>query len=106
MRPRSPPLAWPSSRGVTVGRTLVSPVFVGRDAELATLTAALDAAVAGDAAVVLLSGEAGVGKTRLVEEAAGRASAAGARVLAGRCVEMGGGRLAIRPLPLAILSLH
>src|SRR3954452_25014367 len=97
MRPRSPPLAWPSSRGVTVGRTLVSPVFVGRDAELATLTAALDAAVAGDAAVVLLSGEAGVGKTRLVEEAAGRASAAGARVLAGSC---------IAPLMFVIEDLH
>jgi hypothetical protein len=30
-----------------MGRTLVSPLFVGRDAELATLTSALDAAVAG-----------------------------------------------------------
>jgi predicted ATPase len=49
-----------------MGRTMVSPVFVGRDAELAALTAALDAAVAGEPAVVLVSGEAGVGKTRLV----------------------------------------
>jgi predicted ATPase len=64
-------------------RSLVSPVFVGRDGELAALTAALDAAVAGEPAVVLLSGEAGVCKTRLVEEAAERAGAAGARVLTG-----------------------
>jgi predicted ATPase len=71
-------------------RGLVSPLFVGRDAELAALTAALDAAIAGEPAVVLLSGEAGVGKTRLVEEAAERASEAGARVLAGSCIEMGG----------------
>ena len=88
-----------------VGRTLVSPVFVGRDAELAALTAALDAAVAGDPAVVLLSGEAGVGKTRLVEEAAERASEAGARVLAGSCIEMGGEGLPFGPLAHALRSL-
>jgi DNA-binding CsgD family transcriptional regulator/predicted negative regulator of RcsB-dependent stress response len=89
----------------SVGRTLVSPVFVGRDTELAALTAALDAAVAGDPAVVLLSGEAGVGKTRLVEEAAGRASEAGARVLAGSCIEMGGEGLPFGPLAHAFRSL-
>ena len=88
-----------------VGRTLVSPVFVGRDAELAALTAALDAAVAGDPAVVLVSGEAGVGKTRLVEEAAERASAAGARVLAGSCIEMGGEGLPFGPLAHVFRSL-
>jgi predicted ATPase len=82
----------------SVGRTLVSPVFVGRDAELAALTAALDAAVAGDPAVVLLGGGAGVGKTRLVDEAAERASEAGARVLAGSCIEMGGEGLPFGPL--------
>jgi predicted ATPase len=88
-----------------VGRTLVSPVFVGREAELAALTAALDAAVAGDPAVVLLSGEAGVGKTRLVEEAAERANAAGVRVLAGSCIEMGGEGLPFGPLAHALRSL-
>jgi DNA-binding CsgD family transcriptional regulator/tetratricopeptide (TPR) repeat protein len=88
-----------------MGRTLVSPVFVGRDAELAALTAALDAAVAGDPAVVLLSGEAGVGKTRLVEEAAGRASEAGARVLSGSCIEMGGDGLPFGPLAHVFRSL-
>jgi DNA-binding NarL/FixJ family response regulator len=88
-----------------VGRTLVSPVFVGRDTELAALTAALDAAVAGNPAVVLLSGEAGVGKTRLVEEAAGRATDAGARVLAGSCIEMGGEGLPFGPLAHAFRSL-
>jgi hypothetical protein len=71
-------------------RSLVSPVLVGRDAELAALTAALDDAVEGVPGVVLLGGEAGVGKTRLVEEAAQRAQAAGARVLTGSCVELGG----------------
>jgi DNA-binding CsgD family transcriptional regulator len=88
-----------------VGRTLVSPVFVGREAELAALTATLEAALAGDPAIVLLSGEAGVGKTRLVEEAAGRASAAGARVLAGSCIEMGGEGLPFGPLAQVLRSL-
>jgi DNA-binding CsgD family transcriptional regulator len=88
-----------------VGRTLVSPVFIGREAELAALTAALDAAIGGDPAIVLLSGEAGVGKTRLVEEAAGRASAAGARVLAGSCIEMGGEGLPFGPLAHVFRSL-
>jgi Cdc6-like AAA superfamily ATPase len=48
---------------------LVSPVFVGRGGELAAMVAALESAVAGDPAVVLVGGEAGVGKTGLVEEA-------------------------------------
>jgi predicted ATPase len=49
-------------------RNLVSPVFVGRAAELGMLTAAIDAAVDGEPSVVLVSGEAGVGKTRLADE--------------------------------------
>src|SRR4051812_34566118 len=88
-----------------VARTLVSPVFVGRETELAALTATLEAALAGDPAIVLLSGEAGVGKTRLVEEAAERANAAGARVLAGSCIEMGGEGLPFGPLAHVFRSL-
>src|SRR4051812_50012615 len=86
-------------------RDLVSPLFIGRDAELITLTSALDAAVAGTPAVVLLGGEAGVGKTRLVEEAAARARAAGARVLAGSCIELGGEGLPFGPPPHAFPGL-
>src|SRR4051794_30229825 len=84
---------------------LVSLEFIGREAELATLTTALETAVAGAPTVVLLGGEAGVGKTRLVEEAAGRARAAGARVLAGNCIELGGEGLAFGPLAHALRML-
>jgi DNA-binding NarL/FixJ family response regulator len=84
---------------------LVSPQFIGREAELATLTAALDTAVAGTPTVVLLGGEAGVGKTRLVEEAAARARSAGARLLAGSCIELGGEGLAFGPLAHAFRML-
>src|ERR1700753_397056 len=84
---------------------LVSPVFVGRGAELASMLAALDSAMAAEPAVVIVGGEAGVGKTRLVEEAAARARDAGARVLTGRCVELGGAGLAPSPIGDALRSL-
>jgi len=86
-------------------RNLISPVLVGRDAELAVLTDALEAAVAGDPSVVIVGGEAGVGKTRLVEEAAAGARATGARVLTGGCVELGGEGLPFSPLVDALRTL-
>ena len=64
--------------------------FVGRAGELAALTADLDAAVGGRGGVVLVAGEPGIGKTRLAEELAARASVRGAVVLWGRCWEGAG----------------
>jgi predicted ATPase len=65
----------------------VATPFVGREAELAALTADLDAAAAGRGGVVLVAGEPGIGKTRLAEELAAQATARGALVLWGRCWE-------------------
>ena len=65
-------------------------IFVGRERELAELDAALADARAGHGRLVLVSGEAGIGKTRLVEELASRARDVGTRVVAGRCWEAGG----------------
>jgi DNA-binding CsgD family transcriptional regulator/tetratricopeptide (TPR) repeat protein len=65
----------------------VTPPFVGREAELAALTAELDAALAGSGGVVLVAGEPGIGKTRLAAELAAQASARGGLVLWGRCWE-------------------
>jgi DNA-binding CsgD family transcriptional regulator len=65
----------------------VATPFVGREAELGVLTADLDAALAGHGGVVLLGGEAGIGKTRLAEELAAQASAHDVLVLWGRCWE-------------------
>jgi hypothetical protein len=65
------------------------PLF-GRAAELRTLMAAWTAARAGHGRVVLVTGEAGIGKTRLVAELARRAGNAGARTAVGAGVDVGG----------------
>jgi DNA-binding CsgD family transcriptional regulator len=72
--------------------------LIGREAELAQLLALLDEAAAGQPAVALISGDAGVGKTRLVFELAAQARSRGFTVLSGRCAEIGD---AVPYLPLA-----
>ena len=57
--------------------------FVGRERELAALRERLSRAAAGEGAFVLVAGEAGAGKTRLVRELAQEAAAAGVLVLYG-----------------------
>ncbi len=65
-----------------------SPVrMVGRDAELAYLHQRWERARAGQGRLVLVQGEAGMGKTRLVEEFAQQLRWQGRRVLWGRCYE-------------------
>lgn len=61
--------------------------LVGRDAEMARLLQSLGNARSGRGGLVALLGEAGIGKTRLVQELTSRAVAAGTRVLIGRCHE-------------------
>jgi hypothetical protein len=63
--------------------------LVARSAEIEQLRAALSRAEAGTAGTVLVSGEAGVGKSRLLSEIADAARSAGARVFSGRCVDIG-----------------
>ncbi|HEY7794565.1 MAG TPA: BTAD domain-containing putative transcriptional regulator, partial [Gaiellaceae bacterium] len=65
-------------------------VFVGRERELETLVGALDDALAGRGRLVVVGGEPGIGKSRLAEELAARASALGAEIHWGRCWEEGG----------------
>ncbi|MER5432524.1 AAA family ATPase [Streptomyces sp. NPDC002588] len=63
--------------------------FVGREEELARLLGVLERARAGEARAVLVAGDAGVGKTRVLDEAAARAAGAGMTVLVGHCVDLG-----------------
>lgn len=88
-----------------MGSTLVSPLFVGRRGELAELLSAAEAAAGGAPAVVLVGGEAGVGKSRTVAEVSGRLAQVGWRVLSGQCVEMVAEGLAFAPLVDALRQL-
>src|SRR6516162_257987 len=72
--------------------------LVGRDGEFGLLTRVLDLAVAEEPMVALVSGDAGMGKTRLVAELATVAAARGFMVLSGRCAELGD---SVPYLPLA-----
>ncbi|MFE2045662.1 AAA family ATPase [Streptomyces sp. NPDC059477] len=66
-----------------------SSALVGRDDELSRLSGVLGRARGGQAWAVLVGGDAGVGKTRLLEEVAGRAARDGMTVLVGHCVDLG-----------------
>ncbi|MEX1170434.1 MAG: AAA family ATPase [Chloroflexota bacterium] len=66
-----------------------SPVFIGRSEALGRLSAALEGARGGQSVKLLVSGEAGVGKTRLVTEFTGAARASGALILSGGCIDLG-----------------
>src|SRR4051794_21590625 len=68
---------------------LAAPAVVGRDLDLAALEDAPEQARGGDPVTVVVAGEAGIGKTQLVEELSGRAFAGGARVLCGACADLG-----------------
>jgi hypothetical protein len=72
------------------GTSGIGAPLVGRDRELAALAVAVEALGAGAVAgALVLRGEAGVGKSRLLAEARRRAAAAGVRWLEGRAVSFG-----------------
>ncbi|HLY34813.1 MAG TPA: AAA family ATPase [Jatrophihabitantaceae bacterium] len=63
--------------------------LVGRTAELATLLAAVDHAADGVATAIVVDGDAGVGKTRLLAELVAEARRRGVLCLIGHCVDLG-----------------
>src|SRR4051794_21936471 len=73
-----------------MGTRVSSPTFVGRREELERGVAALAAAHRGQPSVLLVGGEAGVGKTRFVREIERSAESAGVRMLEGGCLALGG----------------
>ncbi|HEY6500109.1 MAG TPA: AAA family ATPase [Streptosporangiaceae bacterium] len=85
--------------------SVVSPVFIGRREELASLATLLGQAAERVPAFALIGGEAGVGKTRLVRELTGSAAGLGFLVLTGQCVELGAEGLPLAPLVDALRTL-
>ena len=75
--------------GAEMSARLSSPVLIGRLPEMAKLSDALGRAAAESPAVVIVGGEAGIGKTRLVGEVAARARERGGLVLQGGCISIG-----------------
>ena len=65
----------------------IGSVFVGRQREMAELTAALEDAVSGQGRLFMLVGEPGIGKTRTTQELASYAENRGTKVFWGRCYE-------------------
>jgi DNA-binding CsgD family transcriptional regulator/tetratricopeptide (TPR) repeat protein len=79
--------------------------MVGRDGELAQVERALEVAASGRPALVLVRGEAGIGKSRLVREAIARAEASGSAILHGACLDLGGDGLPYLPIVEALRRL-
>jgi ATP/maltotriose-dependent transcriptional regulator MalT len=82
----------------------VSPAFVGRKAELTVLSDACERAVSGIPGAVLIGGEAGGGKTRLVGEFAERVRDR-ALVLVGGCLELSTAGFPYAPFTAALRQL-
>ncbi len=78
--------------------------LVGRVDDVARLRGALDVAVSGHGQAVLVAGEAGIGKTRLVAELTQASQAAGAQVLSGRCIDLIGAAVPFYALLEALRS--
>ncbi|HLN75739.1 MAG TPA: AAA family ATPase [Nocardioidaceae bacterium] len=76
---------------------LLTTPLVGRDDELDELARLMGLTPGGNAGVVLLSGDAGVGKTRLLTELRDRAVRTGWRTLAGHCLDFGDSALPYLP---------
>ncbi|RIJ76889.1 hypothetical protein D1871_09690 [Nakamurella silvestris] len=88
------PAAIPVSPPPPIGRVpheqAGHPGLIGRDTEFTVLTAGLDGAQAGHPQLVVISGEAGSGKSRLVRELGRAAGSRGFAVLTGRAHRSGG----------------
>jgi class 3 adenylate cyclase/DNA-binding CsgD family transcriptional regulator len=84
-------------------RTMLCPVLVGRTDERAALRSALEAAARGRGGLVIVAGQAGVGKSRLARDLREHAHELDLAVLAGRCVP-GDSPVPYRPLTEAFAS--
>ena len=78
-------------------KTVQSPRMIGRASEYEAMRSALADTLDGRFSAVLISGEAGIGKTRLIREFLRHAGDVGARTLVGNCVALSSGTLPFGP---------
>jgi DNA-binding CsgD family transcriptional regulator len=104
---RKGPFLFPRGAAILAGMAgeFPSSGFVGRAVELRRLDAALERAGRGSPRVVLVAGDAGMGKTRLLLALADRARRRGMRVLMGASVELGDIGLPYLPVVDALREL-
>ena len=109
MRPGSAPFHpgpdMPLLHTEPVGRRVTCPTFVGREAELRRLAEAAEAATV-ESQIVLVGGDAGVGKTRLVDELRALCQAAGRTTVIGGCIDLGSAGVGYAPLIQVVESLR
>src|SRR5262245_16120073 len=79
-----------------------APTLSGRAEERATLLDAVEDGLEGSPRVVLVHGEAGIGKTTLVRSVCGQVNREGAQVLWGQCLRFGAVEAMYHPLVLAL----
>src|SRR4051794_30012448 len=82
-----------------------SPIIVGRDRELGVIDRALAAAAEGRPVLLLVRGEAGIGKSRLIREAVERARTGGSAILHGSCLDLGDEGIPYLPIMEALRGL-
>jgi predicted ATPase/DNA-binding CsgD family transcriptional regulator len=99
------PLQAQAAENPDMGGRISSPQFVGRVEELERLQGALADATAGKPRILLLAGEAGIGKTRLITEFTNQARDVGVLVLIGGCVQVLEQALPYAPISQALRRL-
>ncbi len=85
-----------------MAQRISSPRFVGRTSELEAFERLVRRAEEGSGCALMISGEAGIGKSRFLSEIELRLRRAQALVLAGECVEVAEGELAFAPIVAAL----
>jgi DNA-binding CsgD family transcriptional regulator len=88
-----------------VASRVSSPELIGRGAELTALEAAVERAAERAPSVVVIAGESGVGKSRLVNALAERVALGGGLALTGECIELSEGEIPFAPVVSALRRL-
>lgn len=98
--------AAPKGHTRTVPRRVSSPTLVGRADQIEALAAAVEDARAGRSRIVLVAGDAGIGKTRLITDACDAFAAEGVTAVVGGCIQLGEVSVAFAPFIEALRHIR